>query len=56
MSAHVLWNLSNELWKGDKMGDLLSILSLSQRVLQEHGCKILFITGHKNYLKVAFLA
>ena len=28
MSAHVLMNLSNELWKRDKMRGLSSILSL----------------------------
>ena len=32
MSAHVLFNLLNELGKGDKMRSLPSILSLLQRV------------------------
>ena len=44
MSAHVLLNLLNELWKIDKMRGLLSILplffttSLINSIIQEHEC------------------
>ena len=48
MSAHVLLNLLVELSKSDKMGGLMSILALFRKKLnstiQEHECKILFIT------------
>ena len=49
MSAHVLLNLLNDLGKRDKMRGLPSILSLFRNkfnkfIIQEHSCKILFIT------------
>ena len=49
MSAHVLWNSLNELWKKDNMrGSTEHLVGLSQRVLmnsviQDHESKILFI-------------
>ena len=44
MSAHILLDLSNELWKRDKMRVMSSILSLFyatsliNSILQEHEC------------------
>ena len=45
MRVHVLFNISNELEKRDKMRCLLSILSLFAIILinSEHKCLILFI-------------
>ena len=60
MNAHVLLNLSNELRKVDKMRGLPSILSLffatslTNSIIQEHECNVLFITKtlklHKNHI------
>ena len=41
MSAHVLLNLLNELRKRDKMRGLTSLIN---SIIQEHKCKIPFIT------------
>ena len=48
MSAHVLLNLLNEIWRRDKMLGLPSILSLFHKrirnsIIQEHSCMFLFI-------------
>ena len=44
MSAHVLLNLLNKLWKRDKMRGLPSISSFFLNdTIQEHECQILFI-------------
>ena len=50
MSAHVLLNLLNNLEKSDKMRGMSSFLyfffakSLINSIIQEHECRILFIT------------
>ena len=49
MSVYILLNLLSELGKTDKMRGLPSILSffatsLINSIIQEHKCKILFIT------------
>ena len=51
MSAHVLLNLLNKLRERVKVQDLPRIynffaLNLINLILQEHECKILFISGH----------
>ena len=59
MSAHVLLNLLNELWKRDKMRGLPSILSLFRNKLNKFnntGARILFIISHQNYFQIIFLA
>ena len=49
MSAHFLLNLSNELEKREKCDacrvfDLFFPMNLNNSIIQEHECKILFIT------------
>ena len=46
MSAHVLFDLLNELGKRDKMRGLLA-MRLINSIIQEHECKILFINDIK---------
>ena len=58
ISAHVLLNLLNELRKRDKMRGLPSILSLfptslSNSIIQEHECKILFYHRTSKFDKIA---
>ena len=61
MSAHVLLNLLNKLGKEIKCEAcrsfyLLFVTSLINSIIQEPECWVLFITSHKNYLKITFLA